>query len=93
MVLPLIRARKRFPNAQAYLQSLVGVMVWALGGNFFGIIRKARREGRRIILTLESSDGRDVEAFADECSTNENAAKAMRAGRVVGKPLRSIHER
>jgi hypothetical protein len=62
-------------------------MVYALGGTFYGIIRKAQREGRRIILTLESSEGKDVDVWADECSTNLNAAKMMRAAKAVGKEV------
>lgn len=89
MALQPIRPRKRFPNAAAYCASLIGVMVWALGGNFYGIIRRAKREGRRIILTLESSDGRDVDVWADECSTNENAARMMRMASAIPRAVKT----
>lgn len=69
------------------MRSLIGVMVYALGGNFYGIIRRAEREGHRIILRLESSDGKDVDVWADECSTSENAAKMMRGAAIIGKKM------
>lgn len=82
-----IRLRKRYPDVSTYLESLIGRMVYALGGNFFGIIRRAEREGRRIILRLESSEGKDVDVWADECSTNEHAARMMRGAAIIGRPL------
>jgi hypothetical protein len=88
----LIQARK-FPDASAYLRSLIGQMVYACAGTFFGIIRKAQREGRRIIVTVESSDGRDVDVWADECSRDENAAKMMRMAAAIPRVGRiNFHE-
>lgn len=88
MALQPIRPRKRFPNADAYIASKIGLFVWALSGNFFGVIRKGRREGRRIILTLESSDGRDVDVWADECSTNKHAAQMMRMAAAIPRAVK-----
>lgn len=69
------------------MRSLIGVMVYATAHKMYGIIRRARREGRRVLLTVESAEGKDVEAFADECSRSHNAAQMMRMARKVGKEV------
>lgn len=86
---PLIRnrvIRKRI-TTKDYCQSLIGTMVWALGGTVYGIIRKAWREGRRIRIQIEAGEGRDLEAWADECSDWQHAANTMRMAKTVGKEV------
>lgn len=79
--------RRRFPDAAGYLRSLIGTMVWACSGTLYGIIRSAERVGRRVLLTIEGGHGKDVQAWADECSRDQNAAAMMRGAAVFGKAI------